>query len=253
MMASVYKWSCVFALLAAFALPSAATAQQRRVPLDLQAGFEQNRTTLEGPDGMRVRGQEGASTSNPVFKIISPIKLGCVGQSRVFNRGTSSERRGCIGFGGRFSGSQKRLEGEWFERTATSTTPSYNFRSDQIAGELLFGQLSEVSFAVALGLRAGLNNYDLQVTDNNTILFDQRNKFRGFASWAFYLDLQVLLSWPFFGVFTWPFDNVFFLYSFEETFPGANSFTVPDINNPGSEIDVDFQLQTHTITIEFIF
>ena len=248
-----YKW--ILALLAGLLLPPAALPEEQ-LPVEILVGFERNNTTLAGPKGATVRGTEFQFGESPVFKIISPIKLGCLNKLGVFGRRGSTERKGCFGFGIRFSGSQKRLAGPWFDLTADpAAEPVYRFRSDQIAGEVLFGQLSEVSLAVGLGLRVGLNNYDLLVTNNSNsaILFDQRNKFRGFASWAFYLDLQVLLAWPFFGVDSWPFDNVFFLYSFEQTIPGANTFRVPDINNPASEIEVDFQVRTQTLTIEFIF
>lgn len=177
--------------------------------------FEQNEALLVGPEGSTVAGtQESDFSSTPVLKILSPIKLGWLNQPIPVDLGTDAERKACFGFGARFSGSQKRLEGRWFNLDADPTAkPNYNFRSDQIAGEVLFGQLSEVSLAVGLGSRAGLNNYDLVVTDNDLILFEQRNKFRGFASWAFYLDLQVLLAWPFL-VFEWPLSPVFLFYSY---------------------------------------
>ena len=242
---------CLFAWLTALAATVA--IGDDRLPVDIQIGFEQNETLLVGPQGRTASGdQQSDFSSTPVFKILSPIKLGCLNDPFPVDRGTSVERDACFGFGARFSGSQKRLAGRWFNLVSDpAAKPNYNYRSDQIAGEVLFGQLSEVSLAVGLGLRAGLNNYDLIVTNNDLILFEQRNKFRGFASWAFYLDLQVLLAWPFL-VFDWPLSPVFLFYSYEQTFDGANTLSVPDINGTG-EIDVDFQVTTQTITLEILF
>ncbi len=222
--------------------------------MDIQVGFERNEVGLIDVRGGTSRSaKEPDFSTAPVLKIMSPIKLGCVALRRAFNQGTSSQREGCIGFGGRFSGAQKRLEGRWFDLASDAgAEPDYRYRTDQIAGELLFGQLSEVSLAVGLGLRGGINNYDLQVSDGDRILFEENNKFSGFASWALYLDLQVLLSWPFAGFYTWPSDHFYLLYSYEETINGANTVTVPDINGAG-EIPVEMKVRTNTITLELIF
>lgn len=233
---------------------SPAFSQVKALPLDLQIGFEQNEVSLIGQqsDGSPIT-TEPETSEQAVFKIFSPIKLGCMALKSTFNQGGSSQRLGCLGFGVRASGSQKRLSGNWFPLAADpSINTTYTFRSDQLAVEFLFGQLSEVSLALGLGLRAGLNNYDLMVTKDSQILFLEENKFALFASWVAYIDLQVLFAWPFFGLYSWPSENVFLLYSLEGTIENYNNFKVPDINGTG-ETEVEIKNSTQTLTLEFIF
>jgi len=233
-------------------LSEQALAVERRLPVDLHLGFEQNEVILVDSAGVASKTQsEPSFSTTPVLKIISPLKLGCFGKRNIFNRGTTSQREGCFGAGIRLSGAQKRLSGTWFPPSATpDARPEYYLRTDQLAIEALLGHLSEVSLAFGLGLRTGINQYDLLVKDGSTILIDQRNRNQRFSSWTLYIDLQTLTTWPF-GV-EWPMDHVYFFYSYESTFDRANRFTVPDLNTTG-EVEIEMKVNTRTITIEFLF
>ena len=233
---------------------SSLTFAEERLPVDIHIGFEKNIATLINlSSGERISEQESEYNDQPVFKILSPIKLGCLGKIQTWDNRTDAQRKGCIGFGARFSAAQKRLSGSWFHVDSSSDSETlYYYRSAQFAGEVLFGQLSEVSLAIGLGLRVGVNNYDLLVEKGDSILLHQLNKSTPFVSWSFYLDLQTILTWPFLGTFKWPFSPVFFMYSYEETFEGYNKLG-PLITGNGSEAEVELKTLTHTLTLELIF
>ncbi|MCP4295637.1 MAG: hypothetical protein GY786_08530 [Proteobacteria bacterium] len=227
---------------------------ESRLPLDIHIGFERNQVTLNDLKSGDTKTEEDSEYGNkPVFKILSPIMLGCFGKSRTWDSGTSAQRKGCFGVGLRFSAAQKRLSGSWFGLDSdTSAKPVYSYRSDQFAGEVLFGQLSQVSLAYGLGIRSGVNNYDLHVSYGDSLLVDKTNQNSTFLSWTGYLDLQVLLSWPFDGSYSWPLSPFFFMYSYEETFSQQNNLYVPDINGT-TDTEVEVSTKTHTMTLELIF
>ncbi len=98
----------VLAILLWAGLSAGPLAAHEALPVDIQIGFERNEVGLIDVRGGTSRSaKEPDFSTAPVLKIMSPIKLGCVALRRSFNQGTSSQREGCIGFGGRFSGAQR--------------------------------------------------------------------------------------------------------------------------------------------------
>ncbi|MDH5751856.1 MAG: hypothetical protein OEZ59_05500 [Deltaproteobacteria bacterium] len=225
-----------------------------RLPVDIHIGFENNDVILvDRQSNLMIHTEDSEYSTTPVFKIISPIKLGCMWNEITLDKSKGTMRRGCLGFGLRASGAQKRFKGRWFDlHTDPTAEPEYEYRTDQVAGEVMFGQLSEVSLAFGASVKLGFNSYDLYVFNADQLLFKEVNRKNLFASWAAYLDLQVLLSWPFMGVGNWPLAPFFFMYSYEETMPGKNTYKVPDINT-GKTMEMEFRTRTHTVTMEVMF
>lgn len=186
----------------------------------------------------------------PVFEILSrtflseKTCLGFVADSRL---------QTCrLGFGLRFAGGHRRLNGQWFPlESHPGSEVIFNYSTTQVSAELLLGLLSSAVPVVAVGYKAGNNNYDLQVVSGDRLLVSQIDENNIYQSTTFYVDLGVLLNLivvPEGSDFGFP-DVVF---SVEQTLPGKNVISVPDINGTGNR-EVDLRVRTARISLLFAF
>ncbi len=163
-----------------------------RLPIDIQFGYERNEFEFSSENGESSNDEDSDFNNRPIIKIISSTLLSCF--SKIKGNGIYGDS--CDGLGIRASASQRRLSGNWFELSnSNDPVTEFHYNSNQFAFELLGGRINEVGVFAALGLRAGLNSYDLLVA-NSSQLFTEHGKQALFVNGVFHLDIGYILTAP---------------------------------------------------------
>ncbi len=225
----------------------------------LQSGFEVSQTAPRdektGVEVGQVKGTPGFDTNvAPSFAVVSRTfisKRACLG----FGQRGAGEACG-IGFGLRFYGGQRRLSGRWFDlESDPAAETSFTYNATQAAAEVLLGVA--VTSAVplfAIGYKAGINNYDLQVVSGDRFLVNQVNKNRGFSSQTVYLNLSLLFKTAavLFGGASTDRSRWIPLVELSVENTVRNTLRVPDINS-GEERKIDLRTRTSRIALQWVF
>ena len=225
----------------------------------IQAGYEENKVELvdvaSGSTAGTLSGPMDFSTnSSPVFSIASKTYFTpstCIIGGEPSPAGKLD---GCIGLGVRVAGNQKRFGGQWFALETEPATPvNFAYDTAQVAVELLGGFISEVNPVFSVGVKAGFNNYDLWVTQQDRVLASEINKTNPFLSTTIYVNPVIILDLLFgFWFHSTELKNVAIEFSLENTHRGNNVLRVKDINGTDSH-DVDLRVKTTRITLQYLF
>ena len=232
-----------------FFLHASVTSAAKDRFLVLQIGLERQETELVDDKGKSMQAQNQADyQASPVFRFASSSHLfGCLGKaSDPYFGGTDL----CaLGFAIRAVGGQRRSEGKWYP--TEKATPNYYYRTVQIAAELTMGIVYEFGAdALSIGLRGGLNNYDLIIKEGEQLFYEKYNKTSLYLSSIFQTAPLLLLSAILNANLTLPIGNLYF--SLEQTLPGYNEITVKNLNN-GADLKVDLQSTIGTIFWQYGF
>ena len=224
--------------------------------VNVQAGWEVHSVELFNQGTGEVQGANTGkrafnTNSSPVFSFTTKLEFGpCFDEDDEF----------CFGLGNRISGDQRRMEGAWFPlKSFPDLDPYFFYNGNRFAYQLLFGALMRHQPILAIGLEAGIVNYDLLVSSGNTILV------RDFGEWHTTLVRSLHLNLgAIYYLTVGSFKNIddennlllealsHITLSLSETFPGNEVLTVPAYADQ-PESDVDFRTVTSRIVLWWDF
>ena len=255
------KLAAVLGLLTLFlGIPLLASAQFGEIDEDskdnvvnIQIGWESHDVVLGNRETGEVLGQlsgEGSynTNSSPVVSISTKIHFkdySCVAAKK--------DTYCLLGFGARFSGGHRRLEGEWFPlESFPELDPHFYYTGNRITGQVLLGIMTLHQPILALGLETGIVSYDLLVFSGDTILVNEFSEWHTTMERSLHMNLGLVYGLTV-GWFLRDLgeDKIFHILnhanlSLSETMPGKNVLYIPAYADQ-EEGDVEFRTQTAKI------